>query len=49
MKITEKKKSQPSKGIDELNFTEKDKYYLTLMCGIYKIIHTNLFPEQKQT
>lgn len=39
----------PLKGDRRAKFhREKDKYYL-LMCGIYKIIHINLFPKQKQT
>ena len=34
---------------DHYTKSEKDKYMISLTCGIKKRIHTNLFTKQKQT
>ena len=35
--------------LNEVNQTEKDKYRISPICGIKKMIRRNLFTKQKQT
>ena len=35
--------------LSEGSQTEKDKYMISLICGIWKMIQMNLFTKQKQT